>query len=197
MIEYIHGQLTELTPNEAVAECGGVGYGLSISVNTYQEIQGKKEVKLYVYEQIRDDAHTLYGFSGKDEREIFLHLISVPGIGCASARTILSSFSPAELSTIIASGDDKMLKTVKGIGTKTAQRIIVDLKDKIADLGMAGIEPTNTLTTANTETHDEAVSALITLGYTKGDSSKVVGKILSETPDIPLGKIIKEALRRI
>ena len=133
MIEFIQGKIEELTPTKAVLlTAGGVAYDLNISVYTYSAIQGKDDTRLYVYEAIREDAYILYGFSGRQERELFLMLISVPGIGGASARMILSSFSPSELTGIISSGNDALLKKVKGIGAKTAQRIIVDLHDKIA-----------------------------------------------------------------
>ena len=141
MIEYIKGELVELSPALAVVEAHGVGYGLNISLNTYSAIQGKQSVKLFVHEAImtggRDDNYTLYGFATKQERSLYRLLITVSGVGANTARMILSSLTPAELCNVIANGDDKMLKTVKGIGAKTAQRIIVDLKDKIVTSGVA------------------------------------------------------------
>ena len=130
MIDYIKGSLTELTPTQAVVETQGVGYDLNISLHTYSAIQGKSDVKLYVYEQIREDQWTLFGFCSKAERELFLMLITVNGIGGNTARMMLSSFSPTELSQIIMNGDERMLKGVKGIGLKTAQRVIVELKEE-------------------------------------------------------------------
>ena len=147
MIEYIHGDLTELTPAMAVVETAGVGYGLNISLNTYTAIQGKQEVKLYVHEVLvaggRDDSFTLFGFASKQERELYRQLITVSGVGGNTARMILSSMSPSELCNVISTGNEKMLKTVKGIGLKTAQRIIIDLKDKIVSLGIADELPAN------------------------------------------------------
>lgn len=137
MIEYIRGELTELTPALATVETGGIGYGLNISLNTYTAIQGRNEVRLYVYEAIREDAHVLYGFADKKERELFVLLISVSGVGTNTARMVLSSMSPAELCNCISTGNERLMKSIKGIGLKTAQRIIVDLRDKIVALGIA------------------------------------------------------------
>ena len=198
MIEYIRGELAEITPALAVIDCNGVGYGIHISLNTYSAIQGKKSVKLYIYEAIREDAHVLFGFSTKQERELFLLLISVSGIGGNTARMILSALSPAELCNVISSGNEKLLKGVKGIGLKTAQRIIVDLKDKIAATGMETISGSvATLSPANTEVHDEAIAALTMLGFAQAPSQKVVTAILKEEPGLAVEKVIKLALKRL
>ena len=198
MIEYIRGELAEITPALAVIDCNGVGYGIHISLNTYSAIQGKKSVKLYIYEAIREDAHVLFGFSTKQERELFLLLISVSGIGGNTARMILSALSPAELCNVISSGNEKLLKGVKGIGLKTAQRIIVDLKDKIAATGVETISGSvATLSPANTEVHDEAIAALTMLGFAQAPSQKVVTAILKEEPGLAVEKVIKLALKRL
>lgn len=198
MIEYIKGELTEITPAMAVIECNGLGYGINVSLNTYSAIQGKKEVKLYIYESIREDAYILYGFATKQERELFLLLISVSGIGGNTARMILSALTPSELCNVISSGNDKLLKTVKGIGLKTAQRIIVDLKDKISttDIGTSTTSAPISIT-ANNEIYEEAIAALTMLGFTQAPSQKVVAAILKEEPDAAVEKVIKLALKRL
>ena len=198
MIEYIKGEVIEVVPAQAVIECNGIGYAISISLNTFSAIQGKKEVKLYIYEAIREDAHILYGFYTRQERELFLLLITVSGIGGNTARMILSSLRPSELCNVISSGNDKLLNTVKGIGLKTAQRIIVDLKDKIASTGIDTAAPvTSVIASANTEVYEEAVAALTMLGFAQAPSQKVVGLLLKEEPDLPVEKVIKLALKRL
>lgn len=203
MIEYIRGELTELTPAMAVLEAAGVGYGLNISLNTYSAIQGKKEVKLYVHESLvtggRDDNFTLYGFFSKQERDLYRLLITVSGVGANTARMILSTLSPAELCNVIASGDERMLKAVKGIGLKTAQRIIVDLRDKIVSSGIAtelhvSSEPA---TAVDASIRDEAVSALTMLGFSPAPSAKVVEGILKSDPSLPVEQVVKLALKQI
>ncbi len=202
MIEYIRGELAELTPTQAVVEAAGVGYALGISLNTYTAIQGKKDVKLYVHESLvtggRDDSYTLYGFAGKQERELYRLLITVSGVGGNTARMILSSMSPKELCTVISSGNEKMLKGVKGIGLKTAQRIIVDLKDKIISLGIADELPAGGATVAvDNAVRDEAVSALAMLGFSPAPSAKVVAELLKAQPDLKVEEVIKLALKLI
>jgi Holliday junction DNA helicase RuvA len=209
MIEYIKGELTEINPTEAVVEVNGIGYLLNISLNTFTAIQGKKEVKLYVDEALvtggRDDSYTLYGFYNKQEREIYRMLITVSGVGSNTARMILSATSATELVNIIASGNEKALKGVKGIGLKTAQRIIVDLRDKMTqsgliaetfdagNMGEAGKLDAN----INSQTKEEAVGALTMLGFAQAPSSKVVTEILRGNPDMPVEQVIKQALKLI
>lgn len=198
MIEFIQGKVVELTPTQAVILTqGGVAYSLGISVYTYSSLQGKDEARLYVYESVREDAWVLFGFSEKDERELFLMLVSVPGIGGASARMIQSSFSPSELTGIISSGNDAMLKKVKGIGAKTAQRIIVDLRDRMIK-GRGNDTPVmQSLGIQTGRIADEAVTALTTLGFQQSASQKVVTAILKEKPEITVEALIRESLKRI
>ena len=199
MIEYIKGELTELTPALATIEAAGIGYGLNISLNTFSAIQGKKEVKLYVYEAIREDAHLLYGFVNKKERETFLLLITVNGVGANTARMILSSLSVSELCNAISAGNARLIQNVKGIGKMTAQRIIVDLREKIVSLGIADEIPTGGQMSApvNNQVKDEAVSALMMLGFAPAPSQKVVLAILQEQPDAPVEMVVKLALKQI
>lgn len=204
MIEYIKGELAELTPALAVVEAAGVGYALNISLNTYSAIQDKKDVKLYVHEALvtggRDDSFTLFGFSNKQERELYRLLITVSGVGSNTARMILSSLTPAELCNVIANGDERMLKSVKGIGLKTAQRIIIDLKDKIVSMGIAEelhVAASPSAASINTEVRDEAVSALTMLGFSPAPSAKVVSQIITEQPDQPVEQVVKLALKQI
>lgn len=205
MIEYIKGELTELTPTLAVVEAAGVGYALNISLNTYTGIQGKKEAKLYVHEVLiaggRDDSFTLYGFATRQERELYRMLISVSGVGANTARMMLSSMSPAELCDAIANGNEKLIKSVKGIGLKTAQRVIIDLKDKIVSSGIASELHVSTgreeSPAINNAVKDEAVSAMTMLGFSPAPAAKVVTAILTEQPDMAVELVIKEALKRI
>ena len=204
MIEYIKGELTDLSPALAVVEAHGVGYGLNISLNTYSTVQGKKNIKLYVHEAImtggRDDNYTLYGLATKQERSLYRLLITVSGVGANTARMILSSLTTAELCNVIANGDDKMLKTVKGIGLKTAQRIIIDLKDKIVQSGIADelhVNNQSNTSNVNNAVKDEAVGALTMLGFSPAPSAKVVVSILTEQPELPVEQVVKLALKQI
>ncbi len=199
MIEYIKGELTELTPALAIIEAGGVGYGLSISLNTYTSIQGKKEAKLYVYEAIREDAYVLYGFASKREREMFQLLITVSGVGTNTARMMLSSMSVNELCNSISTGNAKLIQSIKGIGKMTAQRIIVDLRDKIVALGIADEIPAGGSVSAPVDNgvRDEAVAALTMLGFAPAPTQKVVVAILKDQPDLPVEQVVKLALKQI
>ncbi len=194
MIEYIKGEIADLTPTYCVLETNGIGYLLNVSLVTYQELQGLTVARLYVYENIREDAHVLYGFLTKAERELFLLLISVSGVGAATARMILSSFTVAELQEIIAIGNVNAIKSVKGIGLKSAQRIIVDLKDKIGTMQNAQCTMHNVVVGTNNENMEEAVAALIALGFQKVASVKVVEKLMKEDATMAVGKIVKRAL---
>lgn len=203
MLEYINGRLAELTPATAVVDVNGLGYELNITLTTFSSLEkeaggalGERatqtaQVKLFVHEVIREDAWTLYGFSTKRERELFRELIGVSGVGSASARMILSAISPAELEAVITSGDEKRLKAVKGIGGKTAQRIIVDLKDKIKPTGdslliqVAGPQQ---------DVYDEALAALVMLGFAKPASQKVLTKLFAGEPSLKVEQAIKKAL---
>ncbi|MDR2859840.1 MAG: Holliday junction branch migration protein RuvA [Mediterranea sp.] len=195
MIEYLKGEIIDLTPTIVVIDCSGVGYAVNTSLNTYSAIQGKNQCKLYIYEVIREDAHILYGFFDKQERELFLQLISVPGIGGNTARTILSTLPPSELYTVITEENAAILKAVKGIGLKTAQRIIVELKDKIKyteeNASAAGVP------FMNNAVLEEAVTALNTLGFPAAASRKAVTTVLKEEPQAPVEKVIKLALKRL
>ena len=201
MLEYVKGEIAELAPANAVIDCHGVGYMLNISLNTYSAIQGKKEAKLFVYEAIREDAYVLFGFATKQERELFLQLISVSGIGGNTARTILSALSPSDLVNVISSENTQLLKSVKGIGLKTAQRIIVELKDKLQTDGLAMGDATVVNVpksdSVNREVQQEAVSALTMLGFPVAPSQKVVYTILKEEPDAAVERVIKLALKRL
>lgn len=204
MIEYIRGELTELTPALAVVEAAGVGYALNISLNTYSALQGKKEVKLLVHEAIqaggRDDFYTLYGFSSQQERQLYRLLITVSGVGANTARMILSSMTSAELCNVISTGNEKMLKTVKGIGLRTAQRIIVDLRDKIISSGIAQELPAGGSSVAaivDNAVKDEAVGALTMLGFSPAPSAKAVDELLRNQPDMPVEQVVKLALKMI
>lgn len=201
MIDFVRGKIDELTPATAVIECaGGVGYALNISLNTFSAIQGKSEAKLYVHEAIREDAWVLYGFASRSERSLFLLLLTVSGVGGNTARMVLSSFSVPEIAAIITENNDRLLATVKGLGKKTAQKIILELKDKVASLVET---PSNSPSMGsapvafNKEVHDEAVEALKMLGFPPAPTSKVVKTILAEEPDAPIERVIKLALKML
>ncbi len=193
MYEYIKGTLEELSPAEAVVECHGIGFRLQISLNTYNRLQGQKEVRIYVYHHIREDEETLYGFCDKEERRIFTLLIGVSGIGPNTARMVLSSLTADEVSTAVISGDVNRIKGVKGIGLKTAQKVIIELKDKISK-GGAELDLSGGTAGANTS---EACSALVMLGFTKNAVEKTVASIVKKEPGLSLEDIIKKALKML
>jgi len=195
MIEYLQGEIAELSPAQMIIDCNGVGYCLHISLTTYSAFNGQTKGKVFVYEAIREDAHLLYGFATREERELFLLLISVSGVGPNTARLILSSLPPAELIEGIASGHDKLLTTIKGIGTKTAQRIIIDLKSKVRTVetlsGRGGLVQSKT----RSDTVEGAVAALVMLGFLKTQSQRAVDAILKKSPTASVEQIIKDALK--
>jgi Holliday junction DNA helicase RuvA len=203
MIDYIKGELAELTPAQAIVEAYGVGYALNISLNTYEAIQGKQNVKLFVHEALvtggRDDSYTFFGFASKQERDLYRLLITVSGVGANTARMILSSASPSELCNAISTGNERVLKSVKGIGLKTAQRIIVDLKDKILSLGIAQEVSAGTAadSTIPVDVRDEAVAALTMLGFSPAPTAKVVTAILIDDATLPVEQVVKLALKQI
>lgn len=197
MIDYIKGEIAELTPATVILETAGVGYCIHISLPTFSVLQGRKEAKLFVYEVIREDAHLLYGFTNQAERQLFLLLISVSGVGANTARMIMSSYSASEIQEMIATGNVTSLNAIKGIGAKTAQRIIVDLKDKI--MKVAGMENNDLqlFATAANPVKDEAVSALVMLGFAANASQKVIDSILKKEPTLKVEQLIKLALKML
>ena len=197
MIDYIKGEIAELTPATVIIETAGVGYCIHISLPTFSVLQGRKEAKLFVYEVIREDAHLLYGFTNQAERQLFLLLISVSGVGANTARMIMSSYSAAEIQEMIATGNGTALNAIKGIGAKAAQRIIVDLKDKI--MKVAGMENNDLqlFASAASPVKDEAVSALVMLGFAANASQKVIDSILKKEPTLKVEQLIKLALKML
>lgn len=193
MYESIYGNITNLQPTTVVIETsGGIGYILNISLNTYTTIQGKEKTRLFTHLVVREDAWTLFGFADEVERELFRLLISVSGVGAMTARIVLSSYTPAELESIIANGDVKKLKAVKGIGGKTAERIIVDLRDKINQISAGAI--TGLPMTKRIDDFDEALAALTMLGFARAQSQKVLNAIYDADPGTPLEAAIKKSL---
>ena len=194
MIEFIRGRLVEKTPTSAVIDCQGVGYFLNITLNTYSKIGDSENCKLMVHQVIREDAHTLYGFSDREERQFFRHLISVSGVGASTARMILSSLTPAEVHQAILENNVNLLKSIKGIGAKSAQRIIVDLKDKLSKEEIS----TDISPLLNNTSREEALSALVALGFDKSSSGKVLKKVTSEQgEELSVEQLIKEALKSL
>ena len=195
MIEYLKGEITELDPTKAIIECAGVGYECNISVYTYDKLRTGQVFKLFIDESIREDAHLLFGFISKQERAIYRLLISVSGVGPNTARCIQSSLSPDELVAVISTGNDRQLKNVKGIGSKTAQRIIVDLKDKIGNLGIAAATAASSAVVAQNENGDEAIQALVALGYPLANANKAITQLLQKDPEMSVQALIKAGLR--
>lgn len=197
MYDYITGAITELTPTYVVVEASGIGYYMTISLQTYAEIENAEQARIYTHFAVREDAQVLYGFATKEEREIFRLLISVSGVGGNTARMILSTYSPSELAGIIATENAVLLKNVKGLGLKTAQKIIVELKDKAAGLGTAVQPETRQSSVETSETYSEAIAALGMLGFGKTPSDKAVKAILHEHPDASVEDVIRMALKRL
>lgn len=195
MIDYVKGEIASLTPTLCVLETCGVGFGINITLTAYQQLQSQTSARLYVYESIKEDAFQLFGFITPEERETFLLLISVSGVGAGTARMILSTYSADELIRIISSGDVNSIKRVKGIGLKTAQRIIVDLKDKMNSVGASDVSIP--LAGGGNEKADEAISALVALGFQQAASAKVVNAIIAKDSSLSTGAIIKQALKQL
>jgi Holliday junction DNA helicase RuvA len=193
MIAHIQGKLVEKTPTEVVIDCGGVGYHINISLHTYSLLPTTDHIKLFTYLQIKEDAHTLFGFVEKSEREIFKMLLSVSGIGASIARTMLSSIEPKQIIQAIATADLVKIQSIKGIGSKTAQRVILDLKDKVLKLYAIDEVSFN----QNNTNRDEALSALEVLGFVRKTSERVVEKIVREDPTTSVESIIKQALKNL
>lgn len=191
MIDYIKGKIVELSPAHAVVEVSDIGYHVNISLATYSELNGKDNTKMFVYEVIREDSHTLFGFFGRQERQLFLLLISVSGVGANTARVILSSIAIDDLQSAIQTGNASILKSVKGIGSKTAERIIVDLKDKVSKIEISTVDKPvvdNVLT-------DEAVAALVMLGFSQMPAQKAVRKVIDINPQLTIEQVIKQSLK--
>lgn len=193
MIAHLQGKLVEKTPTQVVIDCGGIGYQVHISLHTYSLLPTTDYIKLFTHLQIKEDSHTLFGFVEKSEREIFKLLLSVSGIGASIARTMLSSLDPRQITNAIASGDVGTIQSIKGIGSKTAQRVILDLKEKVLklyDLDEVSMSQSNT-------NRDEALSALEVLGFVRKASERVVEKIIKEAPESTVEFIIKQALKNL
>ncbi|MBN1822156.1 MAG: Holliday junction branch migration protein RuvA [Prolixibacteraceae bacterium] len=193
MYEFIKGEIIEINPAVVIIEAGGIGYSIKISLNTYSHINTKTSAKIFLHQIVREDAHLLFGFSGEEERELFRSLISVNGVGANTAIMMLSSLSPDEIISAISADNVNALKSIKGIGVKTAQRIIIDLKDKLGKFAETG----QILTTPDNTIRNESLSALVMLGFAKKDAEKVLDKILKENPGLTVESVIKHALKRL
>ena len=193
MITQLKGRMIEKSPTEVVIDCNGVGYLVNISLNTFSKLTDSESISLFTHLQVKEDSHTLFGFFEKTERNLFRKLISVSGIGASTARTMLSSLSPKDIQSAIISGDVSTIQSVKGIGLKTAQRVIIDLKDKVGlisenDQFIGNISNTN---------QDEALSALEVLGYNRKQTSKVIEMLINNSPEITVEELIKGALNKL
>ena len=202
MIEFIRGEIEDLNPTYAVVSCGGVGYMISISLNTYSALQSEKSCKLFIHEAIREDAYQLYGFLSVQEREVFRMLTTVSGVGANTARVMLSAMTASELQTSIGNKDVRSLKGIKGIGQKTAERIVVELKEKIGKLDVGSAANTagktgNAVNSAMQTVREEALQALEVLGYNKAQAAKAVDKLLTDNPDQKVETIVKAAFRML
>lgn len=193
MYEFIRGTIAERNPANVIIETGGIGYFVNVSLNTYSKLGSQKDGILYIHLTVRDDAHILYGFAEKAERMLFRNLISVNGVGPSTAMLMLSSLSADEIASAVTTENVNVLKSVKGIGIKTAQRIIIDLKDKLAKIH----EGDQILFTENNTIRNESLSALVMLGFMKKDAEKIVSKILQEQPGTTVESVIKQALKRL
>jgi Holliday junction DNA helicase RuvA len=193
MIAHLQGKLVEKNPTEVIIDCNGVGYHVNISLHTYSLLPNSDAIKLFTYLQIKEDSHTLFGFVEKSEREIFKMLLSVSGIGASIARTMLSSLEPKQIIQAIASGDLATIQSIKGIGSKTAQRVLLDLKDKV--LKLYDLDEVSMI--QNNTNKDEALSALEVLGFVRKSSERVVEKIVKENPEATVENIIKLALKNL
>ena len=195
MIDYIKGQINELTPTEVILETYGIGYRILISIQTYAGLNGKKDATVYIHHYLREDEELYYGFASRDERELFRLLISVSGIGASTARMMLSSMSSDEIRNAIIAEDINKIKSIKGIGLKSAQRLVLELKDKVVK---GGGSDTPALFSSSSNAHtDEAVTALVMLGFTKANVTKAVTAVLKENPSASLEEIIKQSLKRL
>lgn len=195
VIAHIQGKISEKTPAFIVIDCNGVGYGIQISLNTFEQISTLTEVKLLTYLSIKEDSHTLYGFADDEEKQLFLQLISVSGVGTNTARMILSSLKPAEVKHAIGSGNWTLLKSIKGIGPKTAQRLVIDLQDKIKLINLS--EPQNTTNGVRNTMIEQALSALISLGFAKNEAEKVLIKIRQSNPEFTVEQLVKQSLKQL
>lgn len=195
MYDFIKGDIVEITPTEVILECCGIGYSIMISLQTYDALKTSSEAKVYIYHHIREDDEQFYGFATKNERELFKLLISVSGVGVGSARMMLSSLTDEEIRNAILSEDVRTIKSIKGIGMKTAQRLILDLKDKIVK--GAGIEAAEITVPTKNHNIDEATTALLNLGFSKVNINKILPEILKEIPDASIETIIREGLKRL